>query len=85
MSYLSTIDELSNPWLCQQVLTDHLSIQLPQLLGNQALAEALESQWLQVVGIHQARACSASGTLKLTYDLRRFNRQQLKARVARPA
>lgn len=85
MSYLSTIDELTSPWLCQQVLTDHLSIQLPQLFGNQALAEELETQWLQVVGIRRAHACPSSGTLKLTYDLRQFTRQQLKARVARPA
>lgn len=49
------------------------------------MAEALETQWLGVVGIHQAKACSTSGTLKLSYDLRRFTRQQLKARVARPA
>ena len=85
MSYLSTIDELSNPWLCQQVLTDHLSIHLPQLFGNQALAEALETQWLRTVGIHRASACPASGTLKLSYDLRCFTRQQLKARLATPA
>lgn len=84
MLYLSTIDEISN-WLCQQALTDHLSIQLPQLLGNQALAEALESEWLEVAGIRRAHACSTSGTLRLTYDLRHFTRQQLKARVARPA
>jgi len=85
MSYLSTIDELSNPWLCQQALTDQLVVEVDQLRGNQALARELEANWVQVVGIHRARACAASGTLRLSYDLRRFSRNQLKARVAASA
>ena len=85
MSYLATIDELSNPWLCQQALTDQLVVEVKQLRGNQALAQELEENWLKVVGINQARACTASGTLRLNYDLRRFSRTQLKARVAASA
>lgn len=85
MSYLSTIDELSSPWLCQQALTDQLVVEINQLRGNQALAHELEENWLKVVGIHRARACAASGTLRLSYDLRRFSRNQLKARVAASA
>jgi len=85
MTYLSSIDELSNPWLCQQALTDQLVVEVSQLRGNQALAQQLEENWVKVVGIHRARACSASGTLRLSYDLRRFSRSQLKARVTASA
>ncbi len=85
MSYLSCIDELSNPWLCQQALTDQLTVEVSQLRGNPALAEQLEENWVKVVGIHRARACVNSGTLRLSYDLRRFSRSQLKARVAASA
>ncbi|MBN9414591.1 hypothetical protein ABS71_03015 [bacterium SCN 62-11] len=81
MSYLSCIDELSNPWLCQQALTDQLVVEIRQLRGNQEMAQKLEQNWLQVVGIHRASACATSGKLRLSYDLRRFSRSQLKARV----
>jgi hypothetical protein len=85
MSYLSCIDELSNPWLCQQALTDQLVVEIQQLRGNSELAQRLEKNWLGVVGIHRASACSTSGTLRLSYDLRRFSRSQLKARVTASA
>ena len=86
MSYLSCIDEsLSSPWLCQQALTDSLVISISELRGNQQLARQLEQSWLAVTGIHRANACSSSGTLRLSYDLRHFGRKQLIARAGSPA
>ena len=86
MSYLSCIDEsLSSPWLCQQALTDSLLINISELRGNQQLARQLEQAWQAVTGIRRANACSSAGTLRLSYDLRHFSRNQLKARAGSPA
>lgn len=86
MSYLSCIEEsLSSSWLCRQALTDLLVIDIVELRGNRDLARRLEQAWLAVRGIHDANACSTSGTLRLSYDLRHFSRNQLKARAGSPA
>jgi len=90
MSYVSCIDEsylsqFSSRWLCQQALTDLLFINLSELRGNQELARQLEQAWQAVTGIYSAKACSTRGTLRLSYDLRHFSRNQLKARAGSPA
>lgn len=80
MSLISSMDEtgFGHDWLCARIFSDRLEVKCPDPV-------LWEKKLTGQPGIHQVRACSESGRLEVTFDLRYHNRKKLSHRICGPA